>query len=72
MLLGEEKLVDLPAPGSVFPVGDFLSDDLESERSITDPSVEVVGIVCVRTGDDDSRLEGAEHVRKKRGITVLI
>lgn len=56
VLLREEKFVDLPAERIVFATGDFLGDHFESERSITDPSVEVVRVNCVRAGDDDSGL----------------
>jgi hypothetical protein len=58
--LRKEKLVDLSAQGNVFPAGDFLSDHFESERSIADPSVEIVWVDGVRAGDDDSGLMGED------------
>lgn len=54
----KEELVDLPAQGKVFPADDFLSDDFEGEGGITDPSVEIVRIVGVWAGNDDSGLMG--------------
>ena len=68
--MGKEELVDLPAPGGVFPGDDLFDDQLEGERSIADPSVEVVRVVCVRAGNNDSGLVGEkielEEIRVRR------
>jgi hypothetical protein len=56
-LLGFEKLVDIPAQGNICAAGDLLSDHLEGERSIADPSVEIIRIDSVRAGNDDPSLE---------------
>ena len=56
--MGKEKLVNLPAQRNVFPAGDFLGDHFESERSIADPSIEVVWVDGVGVGDDDPGLMG--------------
>ena len=66
MLLGFKELIDFPTQGSVFPAGDLFGDHFESERSIADPSVKVVRIDGVWTGDDDPRLvKGRDLVREQ-------
>lgn len=67
-LLGFEKLVDLSAQGDIFLADDFLGNHFESERSVTDPSIEIVRVDSVRTGNDHSRLMGKNlGSDKKRG-----
>lgn len=55
-LLGFKKPVDISAEGNIFAAGDLLSDHLEGEGSVADPSVEVIRIDSVRAGDDDPSL----------------
>ena len=54
--LGFEKLIELSTQGNVFPANDLLSNHFESERGITNPSVEVVRVNGARAGNDDSGL----------------
>ena len=64
----KEKLVDLAAERIVFAAGDFLSDNFESERSVADPSVKIVGVNGVRAGDDYSGLGiGLVKVKERMG-----
>lgn len=51
-----KKLVDLSAQGNIFPADNLSDDHFESERSVTDPSVEIVWVNSVRAGNDNSRL----------------
>lgn len=49
--LGFEKLVDLSAQGNIFLADDFFGDHLENKRSVTDPSIEIVGVNGARAGN---------------------
>ena len=65
-LLGKEELVDLPAQGDVFPGDDLLCDQLEDERSITDPSEEVIWVVGARAGNHNSGLASGKFESEGR------
>lgn len=54
--LGFEKLIDLSAQGLVFSADNFFDNHFESERSITDPGVEVVRVDGTWACDDDPGL----------------
>lgn len=55
-LLGLEKLVDISTEGNICAADNLLSDDLEGERSVADPTVEIIRVDGVRAGNDDSNL----------------
>ena len=55
-LLGFEKLIDLSAQGNIFPADNFFGNHFESERGITDPSIEIVWVNGIWAGNDDSSL----------------
>jgi len=56
MPLGLKKLVDLTAQGNIFPADNLFGNQFENERSVTDPSIEIVWVNGVWAGDDDSSL----------------
>ena len=58
--LGIEKLIDFSTQGSIFPANNFFGNHFESERSVTNPSIEIVRVDGVRAGDDDPGL-GSEN-----------
>ena len=55
-LLGFEKLVDVSTQGNIYAADNLLGDHLEGERSIADPTIEIIRIDSVRAGNDDSSL----------------
>ena len=68
-LLGLEKLIELSAEGKIFPTDDFFGNQFENERSITNPSVEVVRVNGVWACDDDSGLGSSKfQVRGRKGL----
>ena len=66
--LGIEKLIDLSTQGIVFPADDFFGNHFESERSVTNPSKEIVRVNGARARDDDSGLGSEMFSQTRKGV----